>query len=406
MYGLTDYGWMLRDPRRIDAYSRALAAVISPQSIVVDLGAGIGTFSILACNLGAAKVYAIEPSDIVSVAEEIARRNGVADRIQFIQARAADADVPEKIDVIVSDLCGALPLFEEHIPAVMHVRDSFLKTGGALIPARDRLLCAPVSSAELYARVTSPWRSLPNVDLSPAETMALHTPHATVIEPHHLCAAPRIWATLDYATIASPDVRATIEWDMPEPRVVHGFALWFESTLHGDITLSSGPWSPQSIHSTMFLPLLETRETAGTLQLMLDARLIGGRYVVTWRADSGALQSTFFCRPTGAAGLGPPGERSGASPIPNGGTWTASHDVLARDIEDGLLLLDLDTGHQHRLNRTAAEIWRLLTNAVSSETIANRLTDAYDVDAASAARDVDSILGELRDEGLVVWNEG
>jgi predicted RNA methylase len=53
MYRLNDYGAMVCDRRRIEAYRHALAAVVTPSSVVLDLGAGIGTFTVLACKAGA-----------------------------------------------------------------------------------------------------------------------------------------------------------------------------------------------------------------------------------------------------------------------------------------------------------------------------------------------------------------
>src|SRR5688500_16584243 len=119
MYRLTDYGWMLRDRARIDAYTRALASVITSESVVLDLGTGIGTFSLIACRLGAARVYAVDPSETIAVAEEHARENGFADRIRFMRARATEIELPEQVDVIVSDLASALPLFEENLPSII-----------------------------------------------------------------------------------------------------------------------------------------------------------------------------------------------------------------------------------------------------------------------------------------------
>ncbi len=296
MYRLTDYGSMLRDHGRIDAYRRALAASITPTSIVLDLGTGLGTFSVLACKLGAARVYAIDSADVISVAEEVARTNGVGDRMRFVHARATEVELPERVDVLVSDLAGALPLFEEHIPALIHAREHLLKPDGVLVPQRARLFCAPLSSNELYSRMVEPWRSVAGIDFSPAETMAMHTAHALKVEPQHLAGEPLCWAELDYATIDSPNVSGTVQWQMAALHAVHGVALWFESILHDDITYSSGPWSPGSVHATMVLPLLAPLELrAGeVLRFTIESTLVGSRYVTTWQANDGARQSTFL----------------------------------------------------------------------------------------------------------------
>jgi protein arginine N-methyltransferase 1 len=202
----------------------------------------------------------VEPADIITVAEENARANGVAERVRFLQGRGTEIELPEKVDVIVSDLGGALPLFEEHIPSLISVRDRFLASDGVLIPRRDRLLCAPISGGELFARIVEPWRSVPGIDLRVAERMAMNATHAMRVEPSHLVAEPRCWAELDYTTIRSPHLHATIEWPTVSGTPIHGIALWFESVLHGDITYSSGPWSPESVHATMALPLIPSSD--------------------------------------------------------------------------------------------------------------------------------------------------
>jgi protein arginine N-methyltransferase 1 len=404
MYRLIDYGSMLRDRRRIDAYRRALAASIVPSTVVLELGAGVGTFGILACKLGAARVYAVDSADVIMVAEEIARANGVADRMHFIQARASDVELPERADLIVSDLGGALPLFEEHIPAVIHAREHLLKPGGALVPQRDRLFCAPLSSRELYASILAPWTSVDDVDFTAAETMALHTPHALPVEPQHLAAEPRCWAELDYATIDSPHVRGAVAWQMTAPHVIHGVALWFESTLHGDVVYSSGPWSSGSVHATMVLPLLEPLEIGAgeTFRFTLEATLVAGRYVTTWQAGEGARQSSFLAEPRSGESLAARAEDALAdTDIAGDATFHISDRVLSRPVGDEVLLLHLSSGVYHVLNETAARIWRLIENGNAIASIANAIAAEFDVDPASAAADVRALVGSLEEERLI-----
>lgn len=403
MYRLTDYGAMLRDHARVDAYRRALAVCITPASVVLDLGTGIGTFSVLACNLGAARVYAVDSADVISVAEEVARVNGVTEQMQFIRARAAEVELPEQVDVLVSDLGNALPLFEEHIPSLIHARERLLKPDGVLIPRSARLFCAPVSSGELYAQIVEPWRSVAGVDLSPAETMALNTPHALKVEPHHLAAEPLCWAELDYATIDSPNVNGAVEWRMSALQAVHGVALWFESVLHDGITHSSGPWSPASVHATMVLPLLAPLELRAGEQLRftIELALSGGRYVVTWQANDGVRQSTFLAEPRSGASFDGREEVPVKSAVPGDATFRIADRVLSRRVGGEVLLFHLSSGVYHVLNHTAARVWTLLENGGGVGSIVETVASEYDVDPQSAAEDVHTLVARLQEQRLI-----
>lgn len=405
MYRLTDYGSMLRDRRRMDAYRRALSACVSPSSVVLDLGAGLGTFGVLACKLGAARVYAVDSADIITVAEEIARTNGVAERMHFLHANATAVDLPEKVDLIVSDLAGALPLFEEHIPALIHARERFLKPEGVLVPRGSRLFCAPFSSSELYAHLLAPWRSIDGVDFAIAETMALNTPHALAVEPQHLVAEPRCWAELDYTTIQSPNVRGSVEWQMSSPRVVHGFALWFESILHDDVVYSSGPWSTGSVHATMVLPLLSPLEMRAeeTLRFTIETTLVEGRYVTTWQAGDGARQSTFLGEPRSTESLVAREENSASASASVSGdaTFRVSERVLSRSVGDEVLLLHLSSGVYHVLNETAAHVWGLLERGGGVSTIVAAVASEFDVDPECAQADVSALVARLQEASLI-----
>ena len=74
MYSLHFYGQMLADATRMEAYGAALRQTVRPDSVVMDLGCGPGVFAVLACKLGARRVYAVEPENVISLAREIAAR--------------------------------------------------------------------------------------------------------------------------------------------------------------------------------------------------------------------------------------------------------------------------------------------------------------------------------------------
>src|SRR5271169_6051536 len=85
MYNLGSYGSMVADRVRVDAYVQALRKTVREGSVVVEIGTGPGIFAVLACQLGASRVYAIEPTEIIQVAREVAGANGCGDRIEFFE---------------------------------------------------------------------------------------------------------------------------------------------------------------------------------------------------------------------------------------------------------------------------------------------------------------------------------
>ena len=108
MYDLSDYAGMIADEVRMRAYADALTRHVTPGCTVLDLGTGVGLHAMMACRLGAAKVFAIETNDAIQVAREHALANGYSDRMVFIHQRSELVSLPAPVDVIVSDLRGAL----------------------------------------------------------------------------------------------------------------------------------------------------------------------------------------------------------------------------------------------------------------------------------------------------------
>src|SRR4051794_6240190 len=134
MYSISGFGEMIADRVRLDAYVEALRRHVKPGCVVVDIGAGTGIFSLLACKFGARRVYAIEPSDAAELIHQTARDNGCAERISVLRQPSSELTLPERADVIVSDLRGVLPAFHHHLADIADARQRLLAPGGTLIP--------------------------------------------------------------------------------------------------------------------------------------------------------------------------------------------------------------------------------------------------------------------------------
>src|SRR5262249_39920459 len=125
---------MIADAGRFDAYAKAIAATVGQGDVVAEIGCGPGGFTLLACQAGARRVFAIELDDSIHLARELAAANGFRDRMEFFQGDSRRTELPERANVIVADIRGALPVGGEALAAMKDARDRLLAPGGIILP--------------------------------------------------------------------------------------------------------------------------------------------------------------------------------------------------------------------------------------------------------------------------------
>jgi len=309
MYSLHFYGQMLADTPRMDAYTEALRRAVRPDSVVMDVGCGAGVFAVLACKLGARRVYAVEPENVIGLAREIAAANGCADRIEFFDKLSTEITLPEPATIIISDLRGVLPWFEQHIPSIIDARTRLLARGGVLIPCRDILWAALVEAPAQYAELVGPWQENKfGVELSAGRRLITNNWRKTHIEPEQFLAQPVCWTTIDYYEVESSDIHAQVSWQAGRNGTAHGVAVWFDSELVDGIRLSNHPAAPKMIYGVGLFPFAEPVEVkeGERIELRLGADLVQDGYVWRWETDfpsASFKQSTFYGVPLSTAQL-------------------------------------------------------------------------------------------------------
>jgi len=311
MYDIFSYGRMVSDSIRTDAYVSALRRAVTRDSIVLDLGTGLGVFAVLACQFGARRVIAVEPDNVIEIARKVAAANQCADKIQFIQGLSFDLSVAEPADVIIFDLRGVLPCFETNFPAVVDARKRLLAPRGTLIPARDMVWVALVESPELYAPYLHPWCSRPyGVDLAPARPFAINRWNKGRERPSsEFLGVPQTWMSLDYRVIEDPNVASTVAWTLTKAGTAHGILMWFDTDMGGGVGFSNYPAGPQLVYGNAFFPFAKPIELSPGEHVTVDLRatLTGKDYVWNWKTKVFAgdplqertefNQSTFFGYP-------------------------------------------------------------------------------------------------------------
>jgi len=254
---VTDHRSMALDARRNAAYYQALREIIEPTSVVLDLGAGTGVLGLIAARLGARRVYLVEPQDIVLLAQEAVRANGFDDRVQCLQGRIEEIELPERVDVIVSVLTGNFLLSEDLLHTLFHARDRYLKPGGALIPAAAAMEAVPVAAPSLHAREIAGWSTPQHgVDLSAARVYAANSVFFRMPEMRSLqqLAEPQVLGTVDFGHGAYEGVCSEVSYEITQSGPCHGWLGWFRMKL-GDRWLSTSPYEEPLHWSPAFLPL-------------------------------------------------------------------------------------------------------------------------------------------------------
>jgi protein arginine N-methyltransferase 1 len=301
-YSTAGYYMMIADRVRTAAYTRALEEADCRDSVVLDIGTGCGYFAVLACQLGAVKVHAVEPDPIIEIAREVAVTNGVADAIEFHPMLSTEVTLPRPADILISDLRGILPFFGQHIRSIVDARTRLLREGGVQIPARDDIFAAFVCSERIFADYALPSSGdalVPDIEPLVGRLRNSWTKARVKLDE---CASPSIHLrSIDYSTVEATDFQGSLSWEPASRCTSHGICVWFDTVLYRDIGYSNAPGAPEAIYGQAFFPF-ETPlhlEKGDIATVSLRAVLIRGEYVWSWdtevrsKKDDGAVRVAF-----------------------------------------------------------------------------------------------------------------
>ena len=288
---------MICDRVRTDAFRRAIDSTVSPGDIVLDVGAGSGILSMFAARAGAARVYAVERTTVAVLAQELAAANGLAEIVQVIHGDVMDVELPERVDVIVSEWLGGFGIDEGMLAPVIAARDRWLKPGGVMIPRTATAWTALAHDRYLDETVDFLRDNPYSLRLDGLVEMTVNEISYSGTF-RHLAASDRrsepgrMWTT-DADLISLEEAQAPHEAEtllqVREHGTANALALWFSAELAPGISLSVGPGDPPTHWGMTTAPLRSPIELTPGIGVRTKVRTAPARPVGTWTSWAIAL---------------------------------------------------------------------------------------------------------------------
>ena len=356
---------MLQDMVRTAAYKSAFMnnSVDFRDKVVVDVGTGSGILAYFAVQAGARHVYALEASGVAKRARKLLEANGLGDRITVLEVKVEECELPESVDVIVSEPMGFMLIHERMLESYIIARQRFLKPGGRMFPATGTIHLAPFTDPALHAEQLEKvafWRTRDffGLDLSPLEADALRDhfgqPVVGFVDTGSLLSPTTSTHTIDFEKDAPGSLGLIVipfSFTISRAALCHGVAAWFDVDFIGTSersALRTGPSSPAT-HWYQIRILLPSplgvnagQRVTGHLTCTANARysydctlsmaLVGGEGT---RADETPIVSVNTCSLAdqmysygqAAAAAGTAATPGGGAPASGGGGQYSSHPM-------------------------------------------------------------------------------
>ncbi|CAL8292906.1 unnamed protein product [Arctogadus glacialis] len=243
---------LLQDYQRTATYQRAFLDNEEDfrDKVVLCVGGGSGILSFFAVQAGAKRVYAVETPPIAEYLKVLVGGNGLSDRVTVLEGGLEKAELPEEVDLIVSEPIGYLLLHERKLDSFLLAR-KWLKPKGLMFPSSAEIHLAPFTDEQLYIEQharTSFWqqRGFHGINLCGLHSAALNED------------------TFDMAALMASSARHRLDFikdreeslhriEIPfvfrllQSGLVHGLAFWFDVAFSGSsstVWLSTAPTEP------------------------------------------------------------------------------------------------------------------------------------------------------------------
>ncbi len=283
---LDEHRLYLSDQARLGAFRKALAESVRPDDIVLDLGTGTGILGMLACEAGAARVYAVDSGPIAGVARAVVAANGLDGRMTVVREHSTVVRLPEPVSLILTDQIGNFGFNAGLFEYISDACTRLMAPGGRTIPCWIELWTAPVEH-EVIRRNVAFWSQRPaGFDYGPAATIAQSTGYPVEIAAGQLLGPGAMTIRVEPPTSTGP-LAGTAATTITRAGILDGVAGWFHAGLSPSVVLTNAPGAPGQIdRRQVVLPLKTPRPVQPGNRIEIRLRVIAPVSMVEWRVTA------------------------------------------------------------------------------------------------------------------------
>lgn len=262
---------MLEDVVRTTSYEMALKEVIRPDSHVLDFGTGTGVLAIFAARSGAARVDGVDRSTFIKNARQIALDSGHPD-IRFHHADHETLELPQKVDVLVSEWMGHCLFYEAMMAPLLKTRDKFLAEDGVMVPARVSLHAGLLTDESFHDERAFFLGNPYGIDFSSIAEQPLRQHRRVRVEVSQLDRVRFDFGSIDMKTATEQPRVLIARGSAYQAALCYGLVAWFSCDLTERVRFGTGPEDAPTHWDQLYFPFPEPFFVAPDKPLTLEIR--------------------------------------------------------------------------------------------------------------------------------------